>query len=72
MADDMLTEFKYPYSELFPTIKHKNIYIALNSQRQIDLEKSLTYVEATEKSIRQVECYEKQGKLGYSIEEMFC
>jgi hypothetical protein len=71
MADDMLIEFVYPYNNLFPTIKHKNIYIALNSQRQIDLEKSLTYVEATEKSVRQIEYYEKQGKLGYSIEEMF-
>jgi hypothetical protein len=47
MADDMLIEFVYPYSEFFPTIKHKNIYIALNSQRQIDWEKSLTYIHPT-------------------------
>jgi hypothetical protein len=47
MADDMLTEFIYPYSQFFPTLKHKNIYIALNSQRQIDWEKSLTYIHPT-------------------------
>ena len=36
MADDMLSDFLYPYNDFFPTIKHRNIYIALNSQRQID------------------------------------
>lgn len=71
MADDMLIEFVYTYNQFFPTVKHRNIYIALNAQKLIDSDKYLTYVEATEKSLRQIEYYEKQGKLGYSIEEMF-
>lgn len=43
-ADDMLTEFVYPYSEFFPTSKHRDMWIRLNAKNQIAWEKNRKYV----------------------------
>ena len=43
-ADDMLSEFVYPYSDLFPTFLHRNMWIRLNAKNQIATEKSYTYL----------------------------
>ena len=44
-ADNMLADFVYPYNDFFPTIKHKALYLHLNSLRQIEWEKGLTYID---------------------------
>jgi len=47
MADDMLTEFVYPYSVKFPTEAHRNIWITLNAE-EYAIKNSVSYIEAVE------------------------